>query len=144
MVTTYLARACAAAALAVMAAACGGGSTTPTSPSTTGSGGSTGGTAGGGTTGDVTVTITAAGVSPKSVTVSPGSRVTFVNNDSRAHDVASDPHPIHTDCPEINTVGFLQVGQSRSTTNLNTARTCGYHDHNLPDNTSLQGTIVIR
>jgi plastocyanin len=83
-------------------------------------------------------------VSPKSLTVSVGTRVNFVNNDTRAHDMASDPHPIHTDCPDINTVGFLQVGQSRLTGNLTVARTCGYHDHDDPDNDRWKGTIVIR
>jgi plastocyanin len=91
-----------------------------------------------------TVTITASGVSPKSVTISPGQRVNFVNNDSRAHDVASDPHPIHTDCPEINIVGTLTVNQSRATGNMNTARTCGFHDHMDPSNASLQGSIQVR
>ncbi len=93
---------------------------------------------------DTTITITSSGVSPRSVTVSAGSRVTFVNNDSRVHDMSSDPHPVHTDCPEINQVGFLSAGQSGQTGNLNTARTCGYHDHNQSTNTSLQGTIVIQ
>jgi hypothetical protein len=57
--------------------------------------------------------------------------------------MASDPHPAHTDCPDI-TVGFMSTGQSRQTNNLNTARTCTYHDHNQPSNTSLQGTIRIQ
>jgi hypothetical protein len=70
--------------------------------------------------------------------------VTFVNNDSRAHTMNSNPHPEHTDCPPINDVGFLGAGQQRTTGNLNTARTCGYHDHALPENTSLQGTITIQ
>jgi plastocyanin len=78
------------------------------------------------------------------VTISPGSRVTFVNNDTRAHDMASDPHPEHTACPAINDVGFLQPGQSRTTGNLNTPRSCGFHDHNQPSATSLQGTITIQ
>ena len=83
-------------------------------------------------------------MSPRSVTVSVGSRVTFVNNDSRAHDMNSDPHPVHTDCPAINQVGFLSAGQSRQTGNFNIARTCSYHDHNQSTNRSLQGTIVIQ
>jgi hypothetical protein len=70
--------------------------------------------------------------------------VTFVNNNTRPHDMNSDPHPDHTDCPAINQVGFLQPGQSRQTGNLNTVRTCGYHDHDQDSNTSLQGTIVIQ
>ncbi len=91
-----------------------------------------------------TITITASGVSPKSVTVSLGSQVQFVNNDSQSHDMDSDPHPEHTDCPPINAVGFLSPGQSRQTENLTIARTCGYHDHSNPDAASFKGTIVIQ
>jgi hypothetical protein len=56
----------------------------------------------------------------------------------------SDPHPEHSDCPEINSVGFLSPGQTKQTGNLNTVRNCGFHDHERPLNTSLQGTILIR
>jgi plastocyanin len=101
----------------VVLAACGGGNATPAGPSTG--------------TSAATITITSSGVSPTQVTVSQGSRVMFVNNDTRSHDMESDPHPEHTDCPEIN-VGLLQPGQSRETLNLVTARTCGFHDHNDP------------
>ena len=73
-----------------------------------------------------------------------GSRVTFVNNDSRVHDMASNQHPAHTECPEINQLGVLAAGQSGQTGNLNTARTCSYHDHLRDLDTSLQGTIVIQ
>ena len=122
-------------ALALLASACGG-DENPTAPSGGGGGG-------GGGTSAATITITAAGVSPKEVTVAPGSRVTFVNNDTRPHDMSSDPHPAHTDCPEI-TVGFIQPGQSGTTQNLNRVRVCGYHDHSQDSNTSLQGTIRIQ
>jgi plastocyanin len=130
-----------AATLLMIAAACGGGGSsssgggggTPTTPSPTPAPG-----------GSATITITANGVSPRSVTIAAGQRVTFVNNDSRAHDMASDPHPAHTTCPAINDVGFLQPNQSRTTGNLTTARTCGYHDHNRDTDTSLQGSIVIQ
>jgi plastocyanin len=83
-------------------------------------------------------------VSPKAITVAPGSQVTFVNSDSRSHFVASDPHPDHTDCPEINSVGALNPNQSRQTGNLVVTRTCGFHDHDNPLDTSLKGTITIR
>jgi plastocyanin len=93
----------------------------------------------------LTITISAQGVvSPKVLTVSAGSRVTFVNNDSIAHMMFSDPHPEHTDCPELNQVGFLASGQMRQTGNLNTIRTCGYHDHDLPFDTDVQGSIIIQ
>jgi plastocyanin len=92
-----------------------------------------------------TITITSAGVSPKTLTVARGTQVSFVNNDSRAHEMASDPHPTHGSCPEIETgVGFIQAGQTKQTGNLNTVRTCGYHDHNRDTDTSLQGTITIQ
>ena len=125
------------AAAAIGIAACGGGGggspTTPTNP---------GGGGGGGT---MTITIGSDGrVSPTTLTVPVGSRVTFTNNHNQPHDMSSDPHPEHTDCPEFRTVGNLTPGQSRQTENLNTARTCGFHDHNQPSNTGLQGTIRIQ
>jgi plastocyanin len=125
------------AVVLLTAASCGGSdsSPTPSSPTPTPTpGGSSG----------ATITITASGVSPRALTVAAGSRVTFVNNDSRLHEMNSDPHPDHTDCPAINDVGFLQPGQSRQTGNLNTPRTCRYHDHNRDSDPSLQGSITIQ
>ena len=96
------------------------------------------------TPGGTTFTITSTGVSPRTLTVPAGTRVTFVNNDTRVHDMASNPHPEHTDCPPLNQVGFLQPGQTGTSGNLTTVRTCGFHDHNRDTDTSLQGTIVIQ
>jgi plastocyanin len=128
----------AACAVAALAAACGGdSSSSPSSPSTTPP-------PTGPPTATTTITITASGVSPQNITVTAGSRVTFVNNDTRTHEMNSDPHPVHSDCPEINAVSFLAVGQSKQTDPLNTRRTCGFHDHNQPSVTSLQGTIQIQ
>ena len=91
------------------------------------------------------VTISSSGaVSPVELVVPPGTRVLFVNNDSRRHDMTSDPHPEHTDCPELNQVGLLTNGQSRESGNLVAVRTCGYHDHENPDNAALRGRIVVR
>ena len=90
------------------------------------------------------MTITASGVSPKTVQVAVGGHVTFVNNDTRSHTIDSNPHPAHTDCPEINQVGLLQPGQSRDTASLSVARSCGYHDHSAASDTTMQGTIAIQ
>jgi plastocyanin len=90
------------------------------------------------------ITITGIGASPKSVTVPPGGRVTFANHDTKAHQMYSDPHPEHTDCPEFDQVGFLAPGESRTTGNLNTVRTCGFHDHGDFENASLRGSVVIQ
>ena len=116
---------------AVTAAACsgsgGGGSQSPVAPGDS-----------------LAIAITSAGVSPKTLTVTAGSQVLFINSDVVAHEMFSDPHPEHMDCPELNQVGFLSPGQARQTGNLNTVRTCGFHDHVQPLNTFLQGSIVIR
>jgi plastocyanin len=131
----------AAAMVAAGAVACGGdsnsggsGGTPPTTPSTTPPG----------AVNTTTITITNNAVSPKDIIVARGSQVNFVNNDSRAHDMASNPHPAHTDCPEINQAGFLNPGQSRQTGNLNTARICGFHDHNADTVVAMQGTITVQ
>jgi len=92
-----------------------------------------------------TITINSSGVvTPKNIQIAAGSRVTFTNSDSRPHNMVSDPHPEHGDCPELNQVGFLAAGQTKETGNLNVVRTCGFHDHDLFASTSLQGSIVIK
>lgn len=95
-------------------------------------------------TGANTVTITVAGLSPKSVQVAPGSRVLFINNDTQPHYLHSNPHPEATDCPELNQIGILNVGGRRETGNLVALATCGYHDHDMPLNATFQGTIVVK
>ena len=60
-----------------------------------------------------TITIGANGVvRPSQITISVGQQVLFVNSHTAAHDVESDPHPGHTQCPAIN-IGLLAPGQSR-------------------------------
>ncbi len=130
-----------AVAALVTAAACGGGSS-PTSPgsssvivTSTGSVGAVG----------ATITIgTNSAVSPAQVTIARGQSVTFVNNDTRSHDMESDPHPAHTSCPSIGNVGILQPGQSKTTFGFGGAGSCGFHDHNDSSNAGLNGRIVIQ
>ena len=119
------------AAIALALAACGGGSGpgAPSPPPAT----------------EYRITITAAGVvSPAEIVVPPGARVLFTNNHARRHDMTSDEHPDHLDCPPINVVGLLNPGQSRETGNMVVVRTCGYHDHENPDANGLKGRIVVR
>lgn len=137
-------------AVLVLAAAigCGGGSG-PTSPSGGSGGGGTGGGGTGGGGGDTgttaTITIGSNGaVSPREVTIRQGGRVTFVNNHTRNHDMSSDPHPSHEDCPALDQVGFLTPGQSRTSGNLTVARRCGFHDHEDPGNLGLRGTVIVQ
>lgn len=88
----------------------------------------------------MTVKITAAGVSPKTLTVSAGKTVTFVNEDTIAHQVSSNPHPTHTDLPGFDNTG---LSQSYSFT-FSKPGSFGYHDHLDPFNTAMQGTIVVQ
>jgi len=121
--------------LVLLLASCGGGTSAPTTPTNPSN--------------PYTFTLTSSGVSPKQLMVPPGTRVLFVNQDARRHDVASDPHPEHTDCTEINSVGVLTTGQSHETDNLIAAKTCGFHDHDNPPPTTAAGNqwtgrIVVR
>ena len=89
------------------------------------------------------VTITSAGVSPQTIQIQAGGRVLFVNNDSVVHEISSDQHPSHSECPEINQVGNTSPGQSKETGNFVIPRTCTYHDHLDALNLGLLGTIVV-
>jgi plastocyanin len=123
-----------------LALACGGGGS-PNEPSPGGGGGGGGG---GGQSG-ATVTVGANGaVSPTTVTINVGQTVTFINNSSATRNVSSDPHPEHNTCPPVNSVNLLAPGQTKQTAAFTTARTCGFHDHDDPDNASLKGSIIIR
>jgi hypothetical protein len=122
------------ASAVAIAAACG--SSSPSSPS-----------AGGSCTPSAnanTLVIQNNTICPAALTVARGAQITILNSDSRTHEMDSDPHPEHTDCPELNQIGFLNPGQSRQSGNLNTARKCGMHDHASPDTASLRATITIQ
>jgi len=127
------------AAIATALVSCGGsssptGATQVISPST-GSVGPSG----------ATITITSAGVSPSQVSITAGQSVTFINNDTRSHEMASDPHPTHGTCPSIEIgIGTLGAGQTKLTQGFAGAGTCGYHDHLNSSTASLMGTITIR
>lgn len=125
----------AAVILALTALGCGGDSS-PTGP------GNGGNPPGPGPVG-ATLTISANGVAPDTVTISVGQSITLTNNNTRSHEISSDPHPVHNECPSLN-FGGLGPGQSRTSSAFTTARTCTYHDHNDPDNALWRGTVVVR
>jgi plastocyanin len=92
-----------------------------------------------------TVTMTSNGVSPSTVTIAVGQTVTFVNNDNRSHEMASNPHPQHGSCPSMEAgLGVIAAGQTKVTHNFGNAGTCGYHDHQDDTNSRFQGTIVVQ
>jgi plastocyanin len=91
-----------------------------------------------------TITITSNGVTPNNIEVALGARILFINNDSRSHNMTSDPHPEHTDCTALNQIGFLAAGAQRESGNLTTARVCNFHDHDDPDKATLKGRITVK
>ncbi len=90
-----------------------------------------------------TITITGAGANPQTVRIRVGERVVFTNNDSVDHDMSSDEHPTHTECPAINQVGYLRPGETRETGNFVRPETCSFHDHINPTNATLNGSIIV-
>lgn len=86
-----------------------------------------------------TVSITAKGFSPASVTVPMNGTVTFTNSDTQSHQINSDPHPTHTSYPTLNG-DVLAAGKSRTVT-FTKAGTFGYHDHLNP---GTKGTVTVK
>ena len=128
-----------ALSLAVLASGCGGSSTGPSNVTVIVKDGGNTGASG------ATITITSAGANPRAVTVAVGQTVTFVNNDTRQHEMASDPHPQHGSCPSLeNALGTIGAGQTKITHAFANAGTCGFHDHLDSGNGNLRGTITVQ
>ena len=120
-------------------AACGGSPSSPSGVTVIVRDGGTGGVSG------ATITITGAGVSPASVTVAVGQTVTFINNDNRSHEMASNPHPQHGSCPSMEAgLGTIGAGQTKVTHNFANSGACGFHDHLNDSAASLRGTITVQ
>src|SRR5262245_55637809 len=90
------------------------------------------------------ITIGSAGLSPGSVTIASGQSVTFVNNDSVAHQISSGPVPSYDGCPAINRVGTLAPGQRSQTGALTVTRACGFLDLMRTSDARFQGTITVQ
>ena len=92
-----------------------------------------------------TVSITSAGLNPREIEITVGSRVTFVNNDALPHDFSGGPDPTRPQCvAEIDAVGFITAGQTKQTGVFTTAQTCEYHDHARLGVVAFQGRITVR
>jgi plastocyanin len=84
------------------------------------------------------ITYSDSGFSPSTITVKSGDTITLKNTSSQSMQFDSDPHPIHTNDPELN-VGEIGAGQT-ATVKAVTKGTHGYHNHLNPGQT---GTIVV-
>lgn len=90
--------------------------------------------------GEVAATITYDGTSfqTSSNSVTSGSLIKVINQSDSDLDFDSDPHPVHTDNPELN-VGDIPAGESK-TIKLTTKGTWGFHNHL---DASQQGKITV-
>jgi plastocyanin len=86
-----------------------------------------------------TITYNGSSFSPSTLTIKTGDTVKITNASSSPLTFNSDPHPTHTDEPELN-VGAVETGQSKTFTVTKTG-SWGYHNHNDP---SQRGTIVVQ
>ncbi len=85
------------------------------------------------------IIMNASGFAPASITVKKGTKVTFVNNDSRVHWPASDPHPVHTDLAGFDAGKGIPQGGSYTYT-FGKIGTWTYHDHLNP---TLKGKVIV-
>jgi plastocyanin len=86
-----------------------------------------------------TITYGNNGFSPSSTTIAAGGTLTIKNTSSHVIQFASDPHPSHTNNPELNT-SEIAAGDSKTIT-VNNKGTWGYHNHDNPNET---GTLIIQ
>jgi len=88
-------------------------------------------------------TITPSGMQPQVLhTFDARESITFVNADGRAHDLRSDPHPAHTECPALSV--DLQPGERQEITGPSLPRftLCFYHDEADPTDDRFRGVVV--
>lgn len=93
--------------------------------------------------GQVIIVYTDSGFSPSTLTVESGTKISWTNNSQTTIQVASNPHPTHTDNPELTNGSFtLSVAPGTSVTvTVTKTGTWGYHNHLNP---SAGGTIVVK
>jgi hypothetical protein len=91
-----------------------------------------------------TVSITADGAIDKpNIRIEVGQSVRFTNSHNRMHQIQSNPHEQHTDCPPVNAFGQQGPGGSVVLGPFTRQGTCGYHDHIDATNRSLWGQIRV-
>ncbi len=94
----------------------------------------------GATVESVEVDYTSSGFSPATVTIKKGGTVRFVNKSGSSMDVASNPHPIHTDYPGFDQGKSDARGKDEYDFTFEKVGTWGYHNHLNPSD---GGTVVV-
>lgn len=74
-----------------------------------------------------TVTYTSSGFEPNNITVKSGDKIKIANSSHGQLEFSSDPHPTHTDNPELN-AGDTADGKSTTITVTKVGK-WGFHNH---------------
>lgn len=90
------------------------------------------------TTDSYSVTYSASGFEPQDLTIKAGGTVVWTNQSEAKMDVASSPHPAHTDYPALN-LGIAKTNESKSLSFL-VPGTYKYHNHL---NASHYGRVIV-
>jgi hypothetical protein len=80
---------------------------------------------------------------PEELTIAVGERVSFMNHDRSNYTIAGGREPSRPDCPEVNVVGLLTSGDTRTSEPFTSARTCEFHV-SRDQSTLGTGRIIIR
>jgi plastocyanin len=86
------------------------------------------------------VQITPDGFEPQTIKVKKGESVTWVNTESRPHQVVADPYPSGDTLKSLNSLEPLSEGDSYAST-FEQAGTYTYHDQLDP--ASFKGTVIV-
>lgn len=80
------------------------------------------------------------GFAPSTLTINGGTTVTWINKDTQAHWIISDPHPTHSVLPELNSKKGLLLNETYQFV-FNKKGEFYYHDEL---NTTITGKIVVQ
>ncbi len=89
---------------------------------------------------EITVTYSATGFSPKTVTIKKGDTVVFENRTGKKASVASNDHPTHLLYPEFDQYKTDQRGKTEFRFTFEKAGAWNYHDHLAP---TMTGTVIV-
>jgi plastocyanin len=86
------------------------------------------------------VSITASGFVPHTIFVKPGTRVSWINQDAKAHELAADPYPRNDSIPNFNNELMLQTNDAYS---FVFSKTGTYHYHDQLNPFKFTGTVMV-
>lgn len=88
------------------------------------------------------VAITKSGFSPSTITISVGTQLTWTNQDTKPHQVASNPHPLHSSIEGFDSGKTLLPGDSLAFS-FEQPGSYSLHDHLNPLDSKYSLTVTV-